>query len=121
MDTQIPEGQNELDKQIVQAKRQFEKLMLQFDHFLKDKTLPENKSRGQLNSDSDFIERLFSSASNLDAVNSPEGTYGLIALLIREGIVMRDNYNRLEYELRETNKKIVKLETHLADRNRVGQ
>lgn len=118
--TQIPDGKNDRDKQIVQAKRQFEKLMIQFNQFLQDKILPENKSNGQMGAESDFVMRLLMAANELDSVNPPEGTFGLITLLIREGFVMRDNKNRLEYDLKVLKQELNKLKTQIADLSRVN-
>jgi hypothetical protein len=117
---QIPDGQNELDKKIVQAKRQFEKLMIQFNQMLQDKILPENKSQGQLNVETDFVMRLLVSANELDVLHSPEGTYGLITLLLREGFIMRDNNNRLDYNIQELKKEVARLKQQLSDKNRGG-
>lgn len=117
--TQIPDGRTEIDKAIVQAKRQFEKLMIQFHTFLEDKMLPENKSQGQLNAETDFVLRLLMAANELDVVNPPEGTMGLITLMIREGFVMRDNNNKLDYKLKLLQQEINKLKTQLTDISRV--
>jgi hypothetical protein len=64
--TQIPDGRIEADKKLVQAKRQFEKLMIQFNQLLQDKILPENKSNGQLNVETDFVMRLLMAGNELD-------------------------------------------------------
>lgn len=117
---QIPDGQNEIDKKIVIAKRQLEKLMIQFNQFLQEKTLPENKSQGQLSAETDFVMRLLMAANELDVIHQPEGTYGLMTLLIREGFIMRDNNNRLEYKIERLQKELDRMKTQLTDRNRVG-
>lgn len=118
---QIPDGQNEADKKIVQAKRQLEKLMLQFHQFLQDKILTENKSQGQQSVEADFFMRLLMAANELDVIHPPEGTYGLITLLIRQGFVMRDNNNQLEYKVKILQQSIDKLKNQITDLSRVRQ
>jgi hypothetical protein len=118
---QIPDGKTPADKDLVQAKRLFEKLMIQFHQFLESKTLPENKSQGESNAETDFVMRLLVAANELDVLNAPEGTLGLITLLMREGFVMRDNNNRLEYKLKLLQQEINKLKTQITDLSRVGQ
>ena len=117
---QIPDGKNEIDKTIVQAKRQLEKLALQFNQFLQDKTLPENKSQGKLAEESDYVMRLLIAANELDVVNPPEGMFALITLLIREGFIMRDNNNKLDYKISLLQKEISKLKTQITDLSRVS-
>jgi len=119
--TQIPNGQNQMDQELVQAKRQFEKLMLQFVQFLQDTILAKNKSQGQLKAESDFMTRLLVSANELDQLNPFEGTYGLLTLMIREGFVLRDKNNEMEYKQQELQREINKLKAQLADRNRGQQ
>lgn len=120
---QIPDGQNEIDKKIVHAKRQLEKLMIQFNQFLQDKFLPENKSQGQLAAETDFVMRLLVAANELDVLKhpEPEGTFGLITLLIREGFIMRDNNNRLEHKLKLLQGEVNKLKSQITDISRAGQ
>lgn len=118
--TQIPNGRTEAEQALVQAKRQFEKLLLQFHQFLEDKTLPENKSKGQQDAQTDFVMRLLVAANELDVLNAPEGTMGLITLMIREGFVMRDNNNRLDYKIKLLQQEITKLKTQITDLSKVG-
>ncbi len=119
--TQIPDGRNETDRKIVQAKRQMEKMMIEFNNYLKDKILPENKSQGQLSQETDFLLRLFSAANDLDIVNPPEGTFGLVTLMVRIGFIMRDNNNRLDYQQKLVEQEIKKLQKQIADLSRAGQ
>ncbi len=121
--TQIPDGRNEQDVKLVQSKRRLEKLMLQFHQVLEDKMLPENKTQAQLSAESDFVHRLLDAANEVDILNypNPEGTFGLIILLIREGFVMRDNNNRQEYALKVLQTDLNKLKTQITDLSRVGQ
>jgi hypothetical protein len=120
--TQIPDGKGEQDAKLVLAKRQLEKLMLQFHGFLEDKMLPENKSQGQQRAESDFVLRLLQAANEVDTLNYPnlEGTFGLIILMFREGFVMRDNNNRLEYKHKLLEAQVNKLEKQLSDLSRVA-
>ena len=113
--TQIPNGRTEVEQNLVQAKRHFEKLLLQFHQFLEDKTLPENKSKGQLDAQTDFVLRLLVAANDLDVLNAPEGTMGLITLMIREGFVMRDNNNRLEHKIKLLQQDINKFKAQITD------
>lgn len=119
--TQIPDGTNELDRQIVIAKRQMEKMMLEFHKYLEDKKLPDNKTQGELNQETDFLLRLFDAANKLDIVNGPEGTFGLLTLMVRIGFVMRDKHNRLEYENSQLLKELNKLKKQIADLSSAGQ
>lgn len=118
---QIPEGKNELDRKIVKAKRQMEKMMIEFHKYLEDKTLPENKSQGQLAEETNFLLRLYTAANELDQVNPPEGTFGLITLLIRVGFLARDKNNRAEYQNKLLEQEIKKLQKQIADLSRAGQ
>ncbi len=121
--TQIPDGRGELDAKLVQAKRQFEKLMLQYHQYIEDKVLPANKTQGQLNVESDYVLRLLKAANDLDVLKypEPEGTFGLITLLIRTGFVMRDNQNLLEYKCKTLDQEISRLKKQITDLSRVGQ
>src|SRR5690348_12816986 len=114
--TQISEGRNEHDQRVVEAKRQLEKLMIQFNSILQDKTLQENKSQGQQNVESDGVMRLLMAAGDLDMLNSPEGTYALITLLIREALILRNNNNRLEYQIQGLKKEIERVKAQLLDK-----
>jgi hypothetical protein len=120
--TQIPDGRTELDAKLVHAKRQFEKLMLEYHKFLEDKILHENKSRGQLNAESDFVLRLLKAANDVDVLKypEPEGTFGLITLLIRTGFFIRDSNNMLEYKNKLLEQKIARFEKQITDLSRVG-
>jgi hypothetical protein len=121
--TQIPEGRHPVDKVLVQAKKQHEKLMFQFNELLRDKMLHENKTQGQLGMEGDIVLRLLKSASELDSLmppEEPEGTFGLIALLIRIGFVTRDTNNRMEYNLKLLHAEINKLKTQIADISRAA-
>lgn len=117
---EIPNGMTENDVKLVLAKRQFEKLMIQFNELLQDKMLPENKTAVQNGIETDFVHRLVVSANELDVLNPYEGTYGILILLLREGFVMRDNNNRLQYKLQELFKEINKLKIQKADQARAG-
>jgi len=119
--TQILDGSNELDRKIVQAKRQMEKMMIEFHKYLEDKMLPENKSQGQLKQETDFLLRLFDAALKLDEVNPPEGTFGMITLMVRIGFVMRDNLNRQDYENKQLKQEINKLKRQITDMSSAGQ
>ena len=119
--TQIPDGANEADRKIVQAKRQMEKLMIEFHKYLEDKVLPQNKSQGQLKQETDFLLRLFTAANELDMVNPPEGTFGLITLMIRIGFFMRDNNNQLSYVNETLKQEINKLKRQISDMSSAGQ
>lgn len=119
--TQIPEGKTQADKDLVHAKRQLEKLMIQFNEQLQDKILQENKTQNQLSMEGNLVLRLLMAANDLDEVNPPEGTFGLISLLIREGLLMRDNNNRMEYKIKLLRQDIDKLKTQIADLSRAGQ
>lgn len=119
--TQIPDGSNELDRTIVLAKRQMEKMMIEFHRYLEDKMLPENKTQGQLHQETDFLLRLFAAAAELDRVNNPEGTFGMITLMVRIGFVMRDRHNKLEYNNKALRQDIEKLKKQISDMSSAGQ
>lgn len=119
--TQIPDGSSELDRNIVIAKRQMEKMMIEFHKYLEEKMLPENKTQGQFNQETDFLLRLFDAANKLDIVNPPEGTFGLITLMVRIGFVMRDKYNKLEYDNKMLHQEINKLRKQITDMSSAGQ
>lgn len=118
---QIPDGKLEADKKLVQAKRQFEKLMFDFHKFLEDQILPENKTQVQLKTETDFVLRLLMSANDLDILNPGEGTFGMITLLIREGFLMRDNNNKLNYKHKQLQSEINKLKQQIMDMSSAGQ
>src|SRR6266516_4361119 len=100
--TQIPNGKTEEEQKLVLAKRQLEKLFHQFHKILEDKILLSNKTQAQLKVETDLVLRLLPAANEVDVLNvlnGPEGTFGLFALLIRVGLFMRDNNNKVEYEV----------------------
>lgn len=121
---QIPNGRTEDEQKLVLAKRQFEKLMHQFHQFLEDKILPENKTQGQLRVETDFLLRLLNAANQLDVLNvlnGPEGTFGLITLLIRVGFFMRDQHNTMDHQVKLLKNEIEGLRRQITDLSRAGQ
>lgn len=116
---QIPDGINQVDQELVQKKRKFETLMMEFDKMLKDKTLAKNKGQSQMVMEADRVQQLLASAYDLDgAQDAPEGTYGLIVLALREGLLMRDGINELEWRMLQYEKENLKLKKELEDYKR---
>lgn len=125
---QIPHS-GKIDKELVLAKRETEKMMIEFNRLLLDKKLPENKTQGELNVEGDVVMRLLMAAGELDRLTKTslppqvqnEGTFGLIALLIREGFVMRDNNNKLEYKLKTIQNEFNQLKRQTTDQTRANK
>jgi hypothetical protein len=116
--TQIINGQNTIDQDLIMAKKTLEDLMLKFNKILQDTILPDNKSQGQWKIESDVVMRLLIAANDLDTLNTPEGTYGLITLLIREGLHFRDNFNKMKYDVDTLRQEINKLKMQITDLGR---
>jgi hypothetical protein len=116
---QIPDGINQVDQELVKKKRKFEQLMMEFDQMLKDKTLAKNKGRSQVNMETGRVEQLLAAAYDLDvSQDAPEGSYGLIVLALREGLLMRDAINELEWRILQAEKENKTLKRLIDDHRR---
>lgn len=109
--TQIPNGRTDVDQQIVMAKRQLEKLAIEYHKLLEDKKLLENKTQGELSMETDVALRLIQAANAVDVIKQPEpeGTFTLLMLFVHLGLIMRDKHNRLEYKMSLLQDEIEKL------------
>ena len=121
--TQIPSGKTEAEQKIVLAKRNLEKLSIEFHKLLDDKKLMQNKTNGEKSMEADLALRLIQAANDLDVANYPEleGIYSLIMLLTHIGLIMRDRYNQIEYGNESLLREINKLKKQIADLSSAGQ
>lgn len=121
--TQIPNGRTEAEQKIVIAKRQLEKITIEFHKLLEDKMLTQNKTQGQMSVEADLGLRLIQAANELDVLKypEPEGTFTLFMLLVHITFIMRDNNNQLDYKVKLLQQEINKLKTQITDLSRVGQ
>lgn len=121
--TQIPSGKTEAEQKIVLAKRNLEKLSIEFHKLLDDKKLMQNKTNGEKSMEADLALRLIQAANDLDVAKYPEleGIYSLIMLLTHIGLIMRDRYNQIEYGNENLLREINKLKKQIADLSSAGQ
>lgn len=121
--TQIPNGRTEADQKLVLAKRQLEKLSIEFHKLLEDKTLIENKTQGQLNMETDLGLRLIQAANEVDVLKypEPEGTFTLLILLVHISLIMRDKNNKLDHKVMLLQNEIAKFQKQIKDMSSAGQ
>lgn len=121
--TQIPNGKTEIDQKLVLAKRQLEKLSIEFHKLLEDKMLIENKTQGQLNMETDLGFRLIQAANEVDVLKypEPEGTFTLLMLLVHISLIMRDKNNKLDHKMTLLQAEINKLQKQIKDMSGAGQ
>lgn len=121
--TQIPNGKTEAEQKLVLAKRQLEKLSIEFHKLFEDKMLIENKTQGQLNMETDVGLRLIQAANEVDVLKypEPEGTFTLFMLLVHISLIMRDKNNKLDYKVILLQAEINKLQKQIKDMSSVGQ
>jgi hypothetical protein len=87
-------------------------LSSQFVSFIKDKTLPENKSPIQLDLEADISRQLVDIVLKLNADETkPEGigSAGGIMLLLRTVLIQRDEINKQGYKINQLEKEILQL------------
>lgn len=120
---QIPSGKTEEEQKLVLAKRQVEKLSLEFHKLLDNKKLTSNKTQGELKMETDVGYRLIQAANDLDVLKhpEPEGTFTLLMLFAHISIIMRDRNNELDHKISDLNKTIEKLKRSAEDRESAGQ
>lgn len=120
---QIPNGKTETDQKLVLAKRQLEKLSIEFHKLLEDKMLIENKTQGQLSMETDLGFRLIQSANEVDVLKypEPEGTFTLLMLLVHISLIMRDKNNKLDHRVSLLQSEIGKLQKQIKDMSSAGQ
>ena len=106
---QIPNGSNEIDQKLVILKRKLEALMIEFNKLLIDKTLSQNKTNSQVTMETDYMQRLISTAHELDQLNPYEGTYALLVLALRQGLYFKDAIHAIEHDVHEITKENAKL------------
>ena len=121
--TQIPNGRTDADQKLVIAKRQLEKLSIEFHKLLEDKMLIENKTQGQLNMETDVGFRLIQAANEVDVLKypEPEGTFTLLMLLVHISLIMRDKNNKLDHKVTLLHGEISKLQKQIKDMSSAGQ
>lgn len=121
--TQIPNGKTEAEQKLVLAKRQLEKLSIEFHKLLENKKLNENKTQNELNVEQDLCYRLIQAANELDVLKypEPEGTFTMLMMFSLTTLIMRDKNNQLEHKISDLTKEIRKLEMKIKDMSSAGQ
>lgn len=121
--TQIPNGRTELEQKLVLAKRQLEKLIIEFHRLLEDKKLTNNKSKGELSMEQDLSYRLVQAANELDVLKypEPEGTFTMLMMFVLTTLITRDKNNELDYQISQLKSEIKKLEQRIKDMSSAGQ
>lgn len=120
---QIPSGKTEAEQKLVLAKRQLEKMSIEFHKLLEDKKLIGNKTQGELRMETDVGYRLIQAANDLDVLKQPEpeGTFTLLTVLVHVSMIMRDKNNELDHRVTELDKMVRQLDKRLKDRDSAGQ
>lgn len=121
--TQIPNGKTELEQKLVLAKRQVEKLTIEFHKLLENKKLNDNKTQNELNIETDLCYRLIQSANELDVLKypEPEGTFTMLMMFALTTLILRDKNNKLEHQVSELKTEIKKLDLRIKDMSVAGQ
>lgn len=121
--TQIPNGRSEIEQKLVLAKRQVEKLSIEFHKLIENKKLNENKTQNELNVEQDLCLRLVNAANELDVLKQPEpeGTFALLMMFTLTTLIMRDKNNGLEHQVSLLKSEIKKLEKSIKDMSSAGQ
>lgn len=121
--TQIPNGKTEAEQKLVLAKRQLEKLSIEFHKLLADKTLIDNKTQNQLTTEQDLCYRLVQAANELDVLKypEPEGTFTLLMMFTLTTLILRDKNNTLDHQVTLLKAEIKKLEQRIKDISVAGQ
>lgn len=102
---------NEAFDKIQERQQQILELGSKYLSLMKDKTLFQNKGPTDFSIEKEILGNLISFAIevNTDEVE-PEGmgSVGLLTLLFKSAILMRDNFNQVEYRLEQLEKQIAK-------------
>lgn len=117
----IPSGVDEIDREVVKAKKKYEHFTVEFNKMLVKKIVVDNKTAAQEKMETGLAEELLKATVELDKINFNEGTYGLLVLSMRIGLFMRDRVNSLEHQLQENNKKIDALNKVVVGLSRVKE
>lgn len=86
----------------------------QFLDLLKDKTLAENKGPMQQSLEKEVIGKLTQFAmevNNDDNEGEGMGSISMIVLLFKSMLIVRDNYNRVEYKIEQLEKQLKSLKS----------
>jgi len=121
--TQIPNGKTEAEQKLVLAKRQVEKLSIEFHKLLENKKLNENKTQNELGMEQDLCFRLIQAANELDVLKypEPEGTFTMLMMFSLTTLIMRDKNNQLEHQVSQLKAEMKKLEIRIKDMSLAGQ
>ncbi|HVI40810.1 MAG TPA: hypothetical protein VM577_09130 [Anaerovoracaceae bacterium] len=81
-----------------------------FVEMMKDKTLPENKGPIQQSLEKEILGKLINFAidlnNDMDEPKDSMGSIGLLALVFKSTLVMRDKYNLLEYKVEQLERQL---------------
>lgn len=98
-----------VEKRKQEAKGRMGGIFDEYKELLRDKTHPKNQTAAYSQKLKTTINRLLSSADELDSVNPGEGIFGLIVLSLMSILKNKDRIVELEVEIRELKREISKL------------
>jgi uncharacterized coiled-coil DUF342 family protein len=98
-----------MDAKKKEAKAQLSTVFDEYKDLLRDKTHPDNQTGIYNKRVQKTLQRLLTAADNMDAVTPGEGIFGLIVLLLRSTLRVKDENIRLEHELKELKKEVNRL------------
>lgn len=104
-----PQNNRYMDSKKNQAKQNVESAIAEYKKILSDKTHPDNQTPAYQNNVIHVLNRLLSSADELDSKNPGEGIFGLIVLSIRSALKLKDDHVRLEVEVNNLKREIERL------------
>nr|BDD46179.1 hypothetical protein 16 [bacterium] len=98
-----------LDAKKQEAKSHLTTVFDEYKELLRDKTHPDNQTAIYNKRVQRTLQRLLSSADNMDAITPGEGIFGLIVLALRSILRVKDENVRLEVKIRDLEKEINRL------------
>jgi hypothetical protein len=98
-----------LEAKKAKAKGKITDAFSDYKSLLSDKTHPDNQTDAYHNNVISILNRLLTSADDLDDINPGEGIFGLIILSLRSSLRLKDEIVKLEVENRSMRIEIEKL------------
>lgn len=100
---------DEVHNTMVSRQQQVFDLGKQFLELMRDKTLPENKGPMQTSLEREILNKLTQFAievNNDENEGESMGSISMIVLLLKSSLIMRDNYNKMEYKVEQLEKQL---------------
>jgi len=90
-----------MEKKNVDARSGISKAFDEYKALLKDHTHPDNQTPAYNQRVVKTLQRLLTSAEELDSVSPGEGIFGLMVLALRTGLKLKDENVKLQKEVRD--------------------